>query len=170
MRMRIHITGNAGSGKSTFARDAGDILGINVYGLDRIVWQERWRKTPLDERRILEERLVANDQWIIEGVSAMARQAADIIVLLDLPRFHCYLRCARRNWRYLFKSRPGLPDNCPEIRIIPRLMKIIWRFPEMVRPAIIRDLDSKMAFRLSSQREMNHFLIELSHNQQLGSS
>ena len=38
--MRLHITGNAGGGKSTFAENVGDILGIHVYGLDNIVWKE----------------------------------------------------------------------------------------------------------------------------------
>ena len=162
--MRIHITGNAGSGKSTLASDVGNALGIKVFNLDDVVWQEGWRKTPADERRVLEKELVSKEQWIIEGVSDMVRQAADTIVLLDLPRSLCYVRCVKRNWRYLFRSRPGLPDKCPEIRIIPKLIQIIWRFPKIVRPAIIRDMDSKMAIRLTSQEEMNHFLIELRHN------
>ena len=166
--MRIHITGNAGSGKSTLASDVGNMLGINVYNLDEIVWQEGWSKTPQDERRILEEGLVSKEQWIIEGVSSMARQAADTIVFLDLPRSLCYVRCIKRNWRYLFRSRPGLPDNCPEIRIVPKLIKIIWRFPKIVRPAIIKDMDSKTAIKLSSQDETNHFLIELRHNKITG--
>ena len=51
--MRIHITGNAGSGKSTFAKSIGDILGVHVYGLDKIVWKEGWKKTPLHERKSL---------------------------------------------------------------------------------------------------------------------
>ena len=168
--MRIHVTGNAGSGKSTFASNVGDILGINVYSLDKVVWQSRWRKTPSEERTILEGQLVAKDQWIIEGVSTIVRQAADIIVLLDLPRSACYARCATRNWRYLFSSRPGLPDNCPEIRIIPKLIRIIWRFPAMVRPAIVQDSDLKLAVTLSSQDEMNDFLIRLRSDRQTAPS
>jgi adenylate kinase family enzyme len=168
--MRLHVTGNAGSGKSTFARLAGSVLGINVFGLDTIVWRERWRKTAQEERNRLEEGLVAKDEWVIEGVSAIARRTADIVILLDLPRSLCYMRCASRNWRYLFRSRPGLPGNCPEFRIIPRLIKIIWRFPRGVRPKIIRDLEPKKLIRLSSQREINQFLNELSHHQSFESS
>ena len=84
--MRIHITGNAGSGKSTFAKSIGDVLGVHVYGLDKIVWKEGWKKTPLHERNSLEEELVAKPQWVIEGVSSIARQAADITIFLDFPR------------------------------------------------------------------------------------
>ena len=161
--MRIHITGNAGSGKSTFAKNIGDILGIHVYGLDKIVWKEGWGKTPLHERKILEEELAAKPQWIIEGVSSIARQAADITIFLDFPRSVCYLRCVKRNWRYLFSSRPGLPDNCPEIKIILTLAKIIWRFPYMAKSIIVNEMDmqNKEIIIISSNDEMSQFISKL---------
>jgi len=167
--MRIHITGNAGSGKSTFAKNIGDILGIHVYGLDKVVWKERWIKTPPLERKRLEEDLAARPQWIIEGVSSIARQAADLIIFLDFPRGACYLRCAKRNWRYLFSSRPGLPDNCPEIKIIPTLAKIIWQFPYTAKPIIINEMNiqKKATIIISSNDEMSQFISELRHNNTL---
>lgn len=167
--MRIHITGNAGSGKSTFARHVGDILEINVYGLDSIVWGEGWRETPMDDRRRLEEELVSKPQWIIEGVSSIARQAADYIIFLDFSRSVCYMRCVKRNWRYLFSSRPGLPDNCPEIKVIPTLVKIIWHFPYRAKLAIIRDLNmqGKTSITITTNKKVAQFLAELRHNKAL---
>ena len=167
--MRIHITGNAGSGKSTFAKNIGDILGIHVYGLDKVVWKEGWIKTPRHERRRLEEELVARPQWIIEGVSSIACQAADLIIFLDFPRGACYLRCVKRNWRYLFSSRPDLPDNCPEIKIIPTLAKIIWKFHYITKPIIINEIYMKKnaAITMSSNDEISQFISELRHNNAL---
>ena len=167
--MRIHITGNAGSGKSTFAKNIGDILGLHVYGLDNIVWKEGWEKTPLHERKNLEDELAAKPQWIIEGVSSIARQAADITIFLDFPRSVCYLRCVKRNWRYLFRSRPGLPDNCPEIKIIPTLVKIIWQFPYMAKPIIMNEMDmsNKGGITISSNEEMSQFISKLRHKNAL---
>jgi len=167
--MRIHITGNAGSGKSTFAKNIGDILGLQVYGLDKIVWKEGWEKTSLYERKSLEEEIAEKPQWIIEGVSSIARQAADITIFLDFPRNVCYLRCVKRNWRYLFNSRPGLPDNCPEIKIIPTLVKIIWQFPYMSKPIIINEMDmgNKRIITISSNDEMSQFVRQLRHNKNL---
>jgi adenylate kinase family enzyme len=167
--MRIHITGNAGSGKSTFAINIGDILGLHVYGLDKIVWKEGWGKTPLHERKNLEEELAAKQQWIIEGVSSIARQAADVTIFLDFPRSVCYLRCVKRNWRYLFSSRPGLPDNCPEIKIIPTLAKIIWQFPYMAKPIIVNEMDAqnKEIITISSNGEISQFISKLRHNKAL---
>ncbi len=164
--MRIHITGNAGSGKSTFAKDIGDILGINVYGLDKVVWKEGWVQTPQDERMRHEKELASKPQWIIEGVSSIARQTADLIILLNFPRRVCYLRCAKRNWRYLFSSRPELPDNCPEIKIITTLIKIIWHFPSVAKPIITNDMNiqEKASVILSSNDEITQFISELRHN------
>lgn len=161
--MRIHITGNAGSGKSTFAKNIGDTLGINVYGLDKVVWREGWRKTPLVERKRLEEELASKPQWIIEGVSSIARQTADLIIFLDFPRNVCYLRCVKRNWRYLFSSRPGLPDNCPEIKIVPTLAKIIWYFPYVAKPIIINEMNiqEKAYIIISSNDEIVQLLSEI---------
>lgn len=167
--MRIHITGNAGSGKSTFAKNIGDILGVQVYGLDKIVWEEGWKKTPPHERKCLEEELAAKPQWIIEGVSSIVRQAADITIFLNFPRRVCYLRCVKRNWRYLFSSRPGLPENCPEIKIIPMLVKIIWQFPYIAKPIIINEIDiqNKKIIIISSNDELSQFISKLRHNNAL---
>jgi adenylate kinase family enzyme len=164
--MRIHITGNAGSGKSTLASTMGLVLGIKVYSLDKIVWKPGWQMTSSNERKEREEQLVLQPQWIIEGVSSIVRKAADIIIYLDFPRRVCYFRCIKRNWRYLFVSRPGLPENCPEIKIVPTLTKIIWNFQNTVGLSIIKDMKirNKTGIRISSNNEMKYFLTELNRN------
>ncbi len=144
--MRIHITGNAGSGKTTLARDLGEILNIEVFGLDKIVWRENWVATPKDERAFLEEELTSKQEWIIEGVSSVARQSADYIVFLDLPRCTCLKRGVLRSFKYLFSSRPELPNNCPEIKIIHRLIKLIWQFNKYMRPSIINDINNSIVW------------------------
>lgn len=140
---RIFITGNAGSGKSTLARRIGASLGIPVQGLDQVVWRPGWRKAEPDERAAAESALIAPAAWVIEGVSWTVLEAADLVIFLDVSRRTSYLRCARRNWRYLFRSRPGLPENCPELLIIPELIRIIWRFRERVRPRILSVLSER---------------------------
>lgn len=138
--MRIHITGNSGSGKTTFARQLGQALNLQVYGLDKIVWQPGWVKTPSDQRAVLENKLIARDQWIIEGVSARVRRAADIIVFLDVPRPIAYVRALKRNLPYLFKNRPDLPEDCPEWKFMAQHMSIVWRFGSKTRTQILDDM------------------------------
>jgi adenylate kinase family enzyme len=140
---RIFITGNAGSGKTTLAKHVGKHLDLPVFGLDEIVWRPGWRKSPTDWRAEKTAALIAPKAWVIEGVSTTVLEAADFVIFLDVDRHTSFFRCARRNWRYLFKSRPGLPENCPEILIIPKLIQIIWNFPARVRPGIMSALAAR---------------------------
>lgn len=143
--MRINVTGNAGSGKSTLSRKMASELGLPLVEMDSLIWQPGWQRTPSDVSRQKLSQLLASDSWVLDGVSRMGRQKADLIIFLDFPRRVCAWRCTKRNWRYLFTSRPELPEGCPEWRIISTLAKIIWAFPHQARPTILRDIEGRRA-------------------------
>ena len=135
---RILITGNAGAGKSTLANDVASRLEFRYVCLDRLVWRSGWAQTPRGkrDRRIRE---IANEEaWVIDGVSDIALGAADTVVFLNVSRRVSYWRVAKRNWKFLFRSRPDLHSGYLEIMIIPTLFRIIWHFPLRVRPDILR--------------------------------
>jgi hypothetical protein len=90
-------------------------------------------------------------------VSRQVREAADIVIFLDVDRRTCLMRCAGRNWPYLFRSRPGLPEDCPEILIVPRLVSIIRNFPRLVRPGILEELDRRpgASFHVRTTQDRN---------------
>ena len=127
---RIHITGNAGSGKTTLANRLGVELGLPVFSLDAVVWQRGWKKTPQPMRVLAEEQLVSAPTWIIEGVSSRARRAADLVVFLDVPLPVCFTRAIGRTARHLRQQRPEFPPGCPEWQVFPKLLQIIWSFPK----------------------------------------
>jgi adenylate kinase family enzyme len=135
--MKILVTGNAGSGKSTLAKTLAAKHALPYSSLDRVVWQEGWKKTPRDIRKAKIKTLIKRNNWVIDGVDYDVQHAADVVIFLDYPRGICLYRALRRNIPYLFSSRPELPKHCPEIRIIPQLLKIIWNFPKRVRPTIL---------------------------------
>jgi adenylate kinase family enzyme len=162
---RILVTGNAGSGKSTLAGRIGSLLGIPCHSLDRVVWQRGWTKTPVEEKAQKIQELTQKESWVIDGVSAAVEAKADTIVFLDVPRRVSYWRVAKRNWRYLFRSRPGLPPGCPEVLIIPTLCRIIWNFPLKVRPDILARMieagDWQRHFHLKTESDLMAFLAAL---------
>lgn len=138
--MRINVTGNAGSGKSTFSQKLSRELGLPLIEMDRLIWEAGWQKVSKERYQAQLAQLLQQDSWVLDGVSRAARQQADLIVFLDYPRRVCAWRCAKRNWRYLFRSRPGLPEGCPEWQIILTLAKIIIDFPKHARGAILKDI------------------------------
>jgi len=145
---RIHITGNAGSGKTTLALALGRHLNLPVHHLDSIVWQPGWRKTSPEVRGPAEASLVAGEAWIVDGVSDQVRAAADLVVFLDVARTRCLFRAFKRNLPFLFRSRPGLPERCPEILIAAKLIRIIFRFPERVGKKLAAEAGQSARYRL----------------------
>lgn len=162
---RIHVTGNAGVGKSTLAARIASLVDAPVFGLDDIVWKSGWKKSGPDERVSREQALCARPSWVIDGVSRVVRESADMIVFLDYPRRVSFWRCAKRNWRYLFRSRPGLPPGCPEIRIVPTLARIIWRFPAHLRPTLLAEFEEwkgqKTIVHIRSEADLSEFMRRL---------
>ncbi len=164
--MRINITGNAGAGKTTLANQLAEALDLPVFSLDAIVWQPGWKKTPPEERKALEEELVSKPSWVIDGVSSQVRQASDLVIFLDVSRRVCTWRGVKRSLRYFNRTRPSLPPNCPEWRIIPRLLRIIWRFPSRGGMAIRKEATKHPdQYRiLAHPNELKAIVEELRHH------
>lgn len=162
---RIFITGNAGSGKTSLSIKLNKILCIPVCSLDAIVWKPRWKTTPSEERAALITEIIQPDEWIVDGVSNEVLKAADTIIFLDFSRRTVFWRLRKRNWKYLFRSRPGLPQQFPEILVIKKLIKIVWDFPLQVRPGIIEKINqinevdkTKNIFHVRSNSELKTLL------------
>lgn len=101
--MKVHIIGGSGSGKSFLAERLSKEYGIPHYDLDDIQWDDTSsygvKRNP-KERRILLEKILENEDWIIEGVYyAWCQQCfeeADKIYLLNVPRYKYRFRIIRR--------------------------------------------------------------------------
>jgi adenylate kinase family enzyme len=148
--MRIHVTGNAASGKTTLAARLGAELGLPVFSLDSVVWQPGWRKTPPDQRLAAEQKLVALPGWVIDGVSPLVRASADRVIFLDVSPHVCAWRGILRALRYFRRTRPGLPEPCPDVEIIPRLLRLIYRFPSRAG-AEIREESARQPHRFRTE-------------------
>lgn len=66
--MKIILLGNAGAGKSTMARSLLRYQHVPYISLDQIAWDEGTQRKPLDVSiRELEDFMLKNEKWIIEG-------------------------------------------------------------------------------------------------------
>jgi adenylate kinase family enzyme len=115
---RVMIIGPCGSGKSTLARELAPRMGLPLVHMDQLGWQAGWVETGKAElhARLAEE--VAQDRWLIEGnygsTLAPRLERADTVIYLDFPIRLCLWRLANRIRSNRGRSRPDMPEGCPE--------------------------------------------------------
>ena len=165
---RVMVIGQPGSGKSTFARSLGAATGLPVVHMDHIHWMSGWRERPRAEKLRMVRAVQAGPAWILEGgLSATydeRAERADTIVHLDaavLPRF---VRVVRRSWTHRGRSRPDLPDGCPERFGWTQLefFRFIWRTRRTGRERMLRlmaDHSDKPTHTLRSFAEQDAFVL-----------
>lgn len=164
---RILILGSGGAGKSTFARQLGKMIGIDVIHLDAYFWNDGWVETPKEKWKEIVTELVDRETWIMDGnygITLDMRLAADTIIFIDLGRIHCLWRIFKRKWQYAGRTRPDLAPNCPE-RLNWEFVKYVWNYPQFQRPKILGKLDQvkdeKQVIHLKGTREIHIFLEEI---------
>lgn len=102
---RIAVIGAAGSGKTTLARAIAERTGLALIDADRFAVRPGWQSVPRDEfaAQIRDAMDAAADGWVAEGmhdaIYEMAVDAADTVVLLDLPLRVVYPRVVARTFR-----------------------------------------------------------------------
>ena len=113
---RVVVTGMAGAGKSTFAKQLAAKTGLPVIHLDVHFWKPGWVAPSDSEWRDVQSKLLASDAWIADGnyheTLDLRLERADTVVYLDTPWWLCAVRAFMRGLR-----RPKgnqLPDGCEE--------------------------------------------------------
>src|SRR5260370_21158320 len=64
---RVVIMGRGASGKSTLARRLGEITRLPVIELDKVFWKQGLIAAPRDRGAVVQEKLFAEDGWIMDG-------------------------------------------------------------------------------------------------------
>jgi adenylate kinase family enzyme len=64
---RVLILGPGASGKSTLARQLGEITGLRVTELDKIFWQPGLVATPRDKWVEIQQKRLEESEWIMDG-------------------------------------------------------------------------------------------------------
>lgn len=99
---KIYIIGAVGTGKTTLALKLSKKLNIDMYELDKIVWDDDNSNTKRSDKEIQQmfKEILDKDSWIIEDVGRKKFRRgiaeADIVYYIDLPKFIVYKRCVLR--------------------------------------------------------------------------
>jgi adenylate kinase family enzyme len=162
---RVLVIGSGGAGKSTVARRLGGLLGLPVVHLDQLYWKVGWIETEKTEWAEMVRQTIARDAWIVDGnysgTLAERLEACDTVVFLDVPRVVCLWRVLLRTVRHYGRTRPDMPDGCPE-RLDVSFLTWIWNYPTRSRRKVLSLLstcrDSKNVVHLRTRRDVELFL------------
>ena len=108
--MKIHIIGCSGTGKTYLAKKLSNKYNISHFDLDNIYWdnssQKYGIKTKVEKRDKLFQNILEKDDWIIEGIYykwlEQSFKNADIIYILDLPKYIYKFRIIKRFIKIIF--------------------------------------------------------------------
>lgn len=164
---RILVIGSGGAGKSTFSTKLGALLAVPVIHLDQAYWKPGWEKPSQEEWTATVVSLVAADEWIMDGnfggTLPQRIKRADAIILLDISRWICLWRVAKRAVKYRGRHRPDMAPGCQE-RFDLEFIKWIWNYPTRSKPAKLALLSAtgpdQRVVILRSSGEVARFLEE----------
>lgn len=165
---RALVIGCSGAGKSTFARRLGTASGIPVIHLDQLFWYPDWKMAPAQVYRERLDAALGGERWILDGSnpSTLAHRLrfADTVFWLDLARWRCLGRVARRVMSTYGRVRPDMAAGCPE-RFDADFLRYVWRFHTHYNPrmdtAIAECGAHARLYRFESDREAQAFLESL---------
>lgn len=163
---RIVVVGCQGSGKTRLALELGRQLDLPVIHLDVLYWLPGWQPSDTAGFRLRVAEAIAGDRWVVDGSFAglaldLTLAAADVLVIVERPRWLC-------QWRIMLRSafgrrghRPDLPAGCPEV-FDWGLMREAWHYDRDRRPMIEAECQKHGAavriIRLPNDRAIAAFL------------
>jgi hypothetical protein len=165
---RAAVFGNAGGGKSTFARRLAEITRLPLYVLDRLQFREGGAAVPHDEYLEIHRDLLARETWIIDGYGGGATiwerlGAADTLIHVDLRLPVHYSRVTKRLIKGLFADPEGWPKDSPLWSSTMSSYKTLSLRHRYMTPRYLRLVTemaaSKRVAHLRSPREMAAFWI-----------
>lgn len=164
---RILIIGCGGAGKSTLARQLGDLLDIPVIHLDKLFWHPGWVESSKEEidAKIHEE--MAKPRWIMDGnfnrTLPERIKHCDTIIYLDFSRLACLMGVLKRIVTTYGTVRPDMGEGCPE-RIDLEFLKWVWNYNQNKREKnyrLLNEAEGVQTIVLKNRRMVRRFLKEL---------
>lgn len=164
---RIIIIGCGGAGKSTLARQLGEMTGLPVVHLDKLFWHPGWVESTKDE---IDEKIMAamaEPRWIMDGnynrTLPKRLQHCDTVIYLDFSRLACLLGVVRRVLTTYGTVRSDMAEGCPE-RFDLEFLRWVWNFNKKHRERyyrLLNETDGIEKIVLKNRRAVKAFLKQV---------
>ena len=163
---KVIVLGNNGSGKSYFSKKLAEITGLPLIHLDLLYWKENWTHPSREEWAEIQRKLVANEQWIIDGMHVSTLEIrfreADAVFFLDIDLKTCLDAIKERKERkrddfpsFLDKNEGNFDQFLMGARDFEKKRK-----PKIL--ALLEKYPMKEFIVLKSRKEISSYLKEIS--------
>lgn len=157
---RVLIIGNAGSGKTTFAKALAKKTGLPLVHLDQLFWCGEWEHISREDFDQALQAELSKETWILDGnfdrTLPLRLQSCDTVFFFDLPRIKCLWGVTKRLLQNWGKTRDDMGGNCTERfdRHKRELYHHVWHFNRSNRKkyyALLKDTENLIVFRSRKQ-------------------
>jgi adenylate kinase family enzyme len=131
-KMRTHLIGTAGSGKTTLAQQLAARVGTTHVELDRLYWKAPWTHHTTADFAEHYTPWLAQDRWLMDGeypeINAQIWAKATTVIWLDYPLPLVMYRLVRRGLHHA-RAKCNLWDSGSR-ETLPHLLSrrsIVWR-------------------------------------------
>ena len=112
---RINVIGTSGSGKSTFARELAELLGLPFIEMDAIYWGRNWTE-PSDEEFIPKVKTATErPRWVLDGnysrTTPVKWRQVQLVVWLDMSFVRTVARVSTRCVKRSLSNTEIWPDT-----------------------------------------------------------
>ncbi len=164
---RVVVIGNSGGGKSTLARKLAERRGLRHVEVDRLLWQDGWVLTPEDVYEREHREIIAQEDWVIDGVGRRDSIAGRIgrateVVLIDMPIWMHFWLAAERQIAWSDGKLEHAPAGIARMPPTKDLFRTIWEVDRDWMPGIRAlcteaEAQGKIVTRLISVDEIDAF-------------
>lgn len=163
---KVAIFGNAGGGKSTLSKRLAEMTGLPMVALDLLKYKPGGEEVPYEEYKAAHDKLLQQDQWIIDGYGSLDTvwerlEVADTLIYVDMPVLRHYWWVTKRFLKGFVVPPANWPENSPLLKGTLNSYYTVWLCHKKLTPKyreyVHKAKESKRVYHLQSPQQVKAF-------------